>query len=407
MATQTRPTWAPEHIPSELIWDNSLAQFNSELDDPFMAASRLLDGPPMIWARDGAQGQPAWVIARHALLTEAFMDWESFSSEASEDLMRMIGVDWNFNPVHIDPPKHTAYRKLLLPTFTPKAVGHMEQSVRDTCDRLITPFEDLGHCDFVKDFAIPFPTYIFISLMGMPIDMARQFFTWEQNLLRGKSMDEVVKAGRDILEYLKFHLEEQKKKPATPLMEAIMGAEIDGKKLNDGEILGMFYTFYTGGLDTVYGTLGWSMRYIATHPEFQQFLRDNPDKLNKAVDEMLRMFSVVSTRRKVTKDMTWNGVEMKKDEIVIMPIFVACRDPDAYPNPHEADLARKTQMLAFATGPHLCLGMHLARRELRIAIESFLSRFDDIRITDGEEYQYHAGPTLNVDSLPLTWTKKG
>jgi cytochrome P450 len=237
--------------------------------------------------------------------------------------------------------------------------------------------------------------------------MAGQFFAWEQALLHGTEMEGRVIAARSILAYLEGHLAQQKVKPATPLMEAIMHAEIDGKKLNDGEILGMFYTFYVGGLDTVYATISWSMRYIATRPAFQQFLRDNPDKLNKAVDELLRMFSVVSTQRRVTRDFTWHGVEMKENDLVVMPIFIACRDPAAYPDPHEADLERKTQMLAFATGPHLCLGMHLARREIRIAIESFLERFANIRIPEGEHYTYHAGPTFNVDSLPLTWDRIG
>ncbi|MDG2003237.1 MAG: cytochrome P450 [Novosphingobium sp.] len=408
MATQTRPAWAPEHVPDKLLWDHSLTEYNSELDDPFMAASRLLDGPPIFFARDTAQGRPAWVLARHALISEAFIDWERFSSEGGMAvmLMQMLGVDWTFNPVNIDPPKHTAYRKLLLPHFTPKAVGHMEQGVRETCDELIAPFAEKGGCDFVKDFAVPFPSVIFLRLMGMPQDMMQQFFTWEQNLLRGKNIEEMVVAGREILEYLKLHLEKQKKKPATPLMEAIMSARIDGKPLNDGEILGMFYTFYTGGLDTVYGTLGWSMRYIATHPEFQQWLRDNPDKLNKAVDELLRMFSVVMTQRRVSEDMTFHGVQMKQDDLVFLPIFVAGRDPEAYPDPHVADPDRKQTMLAFATGPHLCLGLHLARREIRIALESFLARFDNIHIPDDVQYQFHAGPTLNVDSLPLAWTKK-
>jgi len=408
MATQTRPAWAPEHVPDELLWDHSLTEFNSELDDPFMAASRLLDGPPIFYARDTAQDRPAWIVARHALLKEVLIDWENFSSEGGMAvlLMQMLGVDWTFNPVNIDPPRHTAYRKVLLPFFTPKAVSHMETGVRETCDQLIAPFEDRGGCDFVKDFAIPFPSLIFLKLMGMPQEMMGQFFQWEQNLLRGKNMEEMVIAGREILEYLKFHLEQQKKQPTTPLMEAILGAEIDGKKLNDGEILGMFYTFYTGGLDTVYATLGWSMRYIATHPEFQQFLRDNPDKLNKAVDEFLRMFSVVMTQRRVVRDMTWHGVPMKQDDLVFLPLFVACRDPKAYPNPNEMDLHRQESMIAFATGPHLCLGMHLARREIRIAIETFLDRFDDIHIPEGAEYEYHAGPTLNVDSLPIAWTKK-
>ena len=402
-------SFAPEHVPDELIWDHSLYEFNSELDDPFMAASRLLDGPPIVYARAGGQGFPGWVIARHALLKEAFVDWENFSSEgASANLLKMmLGVDWNLNPVRVDPPMHTVYRKVLTPFFTPKAVGHMEAGVRQTVDELISKFEDKGGCDFVKDFAIPFPSMIFLQLMGMPSDMLDQFFAWEQGLIRGKNPEEMVTAGREILEYLKYHLEEQKKQPATPLMESMLNARIlDGRPLNDGEILGMFYTFYTGGLDTVYATLGWSMRYIATHPEFQQLLRDNPDKLPKAVDEMLRMFSVVMTDRTVTRDITWHGVEMKKGDVVFMPIFVACRDPEAYPNPHEADLNRKESMLAFASGPHLCLGMHLARRELRIALESMLSRFDDIHMPEGAKYEYHAGSTFNVDSLPIAWTKK-
>lgn len=407
MATVADRSFAPAHVPDELVWDKSLQEFNSELDDPFLSASRLLDGPPLFYARDGAQGRPGWVIARHALLKEAFMDWEHFSSEGGMDLTQMLGVDWNLNPVNIDPPMHSTYRKVLTPFFTPKAVNHMEESVRVTVEELIAPFADKDGCDFVKDFAIPFPSLIFLRLMGMPLDMVNQFFQWEQDLLRGTSMESRVQTGRAILDYLILHLEQQKQKPATPLMENIMNARIeDGRPLNDGEILGMFYTFYVGGLDTVYATISWSMRYIAENPEFQQFLRDNPDKMNKAVDEMLRLFSVVSSQRRVAKDFTWHGVEMKENDLVIMPIFIACRDPEAYPNPHEADLSRKEAMLAFATGPHLCLGMHLARREIRIALQSFLDRFDDIRIAEGQSYTYHAGPTFNVDSLPLEWTRK-
>jgi cytochrome P450 len=408
MATAADMAFVPDHVPPELVWDDSLSRFNSELDDPFLAASRLIDGPPLFYARDGAQGRPGWVIARQALLAEAFMDWEHFSSEGGMDLTQMLGVDWNLNPVNIDPPMHTTYRKVLLPMFTPKSVGHMEQDVRETCNELIAKFEDQDGCDFVKDFAVPFPSMIFLRLMGMPQDMLNQFFTWEQDLLRGTSIEGRVKTGRDILEYLVYHLEQQKKQPATPLMESIMNARIEGgRPLTDGEILGMFYTFYVGGLDTVYATISWSMRYIAERPEFQQFLRDNPDKLNKSVDELLRLFSVVSSQRRVTKDFTWHGVEMKENDLVIMPIFIACRDPEAYPNPHEVDLKRKTQMLAFATGPHLCIGMHLARREIRVALETFLNRFDNIHIPEGAKYEYHAGPTFNVDSLPLAWTRKG
>lgn len=409
MATTTNDlAWVPAHVPANLVWDDSLARFNNELDDPFLAASRMLDGPPLVYARDAVQGRPGWVIARHALLKEAFIDWEHFSSEGGMDLTMLLGVNWNLNPVNIDPPMHTLYRKVLAPAFTPKAVAHMEIGVRETCEALIARFEDAGGCDFVKDFAIPFPSMIFLKLMGMPLDMLDQFFAWEQQLLHGATMEERIGAGRGILEYLKVHLEQQKIEPATPLMQSIMDARIeDGRPLNDGEILGMFYTFYVGGLDTVYATLSWSMRHIAMNPELQQFLRDNPDKMDKAILEMLRMFSVVSSQRRVARDFEWHGVQMKQNDLVVMPIFIACRDPEAYADPHEFKLGRDEQPLAFASGPHLCLGMHLARRELKIAIESFLERFDDIRMAAGKRYAYHAGPTFNVDSLPLEWTSKG
>jgi cytochrome P450 len=406
MADNTQE-FAPLHVPAKLAWDHSLAEYNSELDDPFLAASRLLEGPPLFWARDAVQNRPGWVIARHSLLKEAFIDWESFSSEGGMDLTAMLGVDWKLNPVNVDPPMHTIYRKVLTPFFTPKAVSHMEEGVRQTCHDLISRFEDKGACDFVMDFAIPFPSMIFLRLMGLPLDMMQQFFTWEQNLLRGETMEKRVTAAREILACLVEHLERQKKQPATPLMENIMGARIEGgRALTDGEILGMFYTFYVGGLDTVYGTISWSMRYIAMHPEFQQLLRNQPDRLNKAVDELIRLFAVVSTQRRVTRDMTWHGVEMKENDLVVMPIFIACRDPEAYPNPHEVDLERSESMLSFASGPHLCLGMHLARREIRIALETFLDRFDEIHIPAGAHYAYHAGSTFNVDSLPLAWRRK-
>jgi cytochrome P450 len=242
--------------------------------------------------------------------------------------------------------------------------------------------------------------------MGMPVAMIDQFFGWDQALLRGETVEERVAAGRQVLAYLEQHLAEERKRPSTPLTEAIVTAELDGRPLNDGEILGMFMTFYLGGLDTVYSTLSWSMRHIATHPEYQAFIRDNPDMLNKVVDEYLRMFSVVSTQRRVARDHTFHGVEMKQDDLVVMPIFVACRDPEFYPNPHEAEFGRKSRLLAFASGPHLCLGMHLARRELRIAIETFLARFKEIQIPKGQSYEYHAGPTLTMTHLPITWEKQ-
>ncbi len=181
--------------------------------------------------------------------------------------------------------------------------------------------------------------------------------------------------------------------------------EIDGRPLEHLELMGMFYVLYVGGLDTVYSTLGWTMRHLATHPELQERLRENPDDIPAALEEFFRAFSVVCTHREVAQDYTFHGVPMRKGEEVNLPLMLANRDPGVFADPHVVDVDRKPRHLAFGTGVHTCLGMHLARREVRIVVEQFLKRFRSIRIQPGETYRYHTGRTFGVEYLPLVWDK--
>jgi cytochrome P450 len=153
----------------------------------------------------------------------------------------------------------------------------------------------------------------------------------------------------------------------------------------------------------VYSTLGWIMRHLAGDQALQQRLRDNPQDIPKAVEEFARAFGVAAPHRNVKEDFTFHGVFMKKDDVVLMPTYMASRDPRAYENPHVIEIDRKARHLTFATGPHACAGIHLAKRELRVVIEAFLSRFRNIRIPEGENYAYHTGGVLGVDRLPLEW----
>lgn len=212
-----------------------------------------------------------------------------------------------------------------------------------------------------------------------------------------------VAAARAIYHYLEGFLAEQRKRPGNDFVDAIATGQFEGRPLDHLETMGMLYVLYVGGLDTVYSTLGWVMRHLATHQDLQRRLRDNPADLPAAVEELTRAFSVVVTHREVAKDLTFHGVPMRKGEEINLPLSLANRDPEVFPNPHVVDIDRKPRHLCFGTGAHFCLGVHLAKREIRIVLEEFLQRFRDIRIPDGETYRYHTGRTFGIDYLPLAW----
>ena len=402
MSVQTKPT-VPDHVPPELVWDHSLDQFNMELGDPFLAGSRLHEGPDIIWSTEASHGKPGWVITRHDLIEEAFVDFKHFSSQRGANIDAVMGPAIRMIPTEVDPPEHHAYRQILTPFFTPGAVAGLEAKVRETCEQIIAKFAAKGGCEFIADFARIYPNSIFLSLIGMPVEMLPQFLAWEDKLMHGEDAAAKLQAGAAIFGYLKGFIDEQKRAPRTELIKAITTATINGRSITDEEMLGTCFLLYAAGLDTVYSTLGWIIRHLATDQPLQQRLRDNPQDIPKAVDELTRAFGVASSSRTVTSDFTFHGVEMRKGDVVLMPTYLASRDPRTYENPNVIDIDRKARHLTFATGPHACLGIHLAKRELRVAINAFLSRFRNIRIPAGEHYEYHTGGVLGVDRLPLEW----
>ena len=241
--------------------------------------------------------------------------------------------------------------------------------------------------------------------MGMPRDKVDQFIDWEDRIMRSPDFMDRAKAAREVYEYLKEHKDKQKEHPSNAFLAGMVAGEVEGRPLNHLELMGMFYVLYVGGLDTVYSTLGWILDHLATHPELQTRLRENPELIPAAVEEFSRAFSVVVTHREVREDFVFHGVPMKKGEEVNMPLSLADRDPSVFLNPHEIDIDRKPRHVAFGTGTHNCLGIHLAKRELRIVVEEFLARFRNIRIKPGEKRRYHTGRTFGMEYLPLVWDK--
>jgi cytochrome P450 len=212
-----------------------------------------------------------------------------------------------------------------------------------------------------------------------------------------------IAAARSIYAYLKQHMASQQAKPTNDLLRAMVSAEIDDRPIDFYELMGMFYVLYVGGLDTVYSTIGWIMHHLAIDAELQARLRSEPSLLPQAIEEFCRAFSVVVTHRCVRKDFVFHGVPMKKGEEVNLPIMLANRDPAVHANPHVVDIERKPRHITFGTGTHNCLGLHLAKREIRIVLEEFLTAFENIRLKSADAPRYHTGRTFGFDCLPLTW----
>lgn len=403
MATTARMTNVPDHVPPGNVWDNDFYAFLGELEDPYQSAARLYDGPGIIWATNGSHGLPSWIFTQHKLIQEGFANARKFSSRRGPLTDAVLNPDWMMIPVEADAPDHHYYRDVLRPYFTPEAIESQTAEIQTLTDRLIDSFIDRGSCEFVKEFAEIFPNAIVVSAMGLPQESLRKFLDWEEKAIHGKDAAEQLAAGIAVRDYLQDFVEEQQRsgKPASPLMEGILAGRMKDRPFSHDEIMGIVYLLFIAGLDTVFSSMGWVMRHLAMDQPLQERLRANPHEIPMAVDEFTRAFGVSAPSRVVAEDIVFEGVPMKKGEHILLPTYLAGRDPRAFENPHVIDIDRKPRHVTFGIGSHLCIGIHLARREMKIMLETFLRRMRSIRLPDGAKCEYHSTNTIGLDRLVL------
>jgi len=396
----------PAHVSDDMIRDWPF-QFGTthrgnpyvDLVDPVHASY-----PDIFFTRDAYPGaQPAWVVRRCEDVSEIYKDNVNFLNAGFAPFAMLTGEDWHLVPAELDPPEHGRYRSMIFPLFTPKAVRALEGKVAGYASHYIDQFKDKGECEFMRDFAFEFPIKVILDLIGLPQDMTDQFMAWETDLLHGHDLEVIAAATKNVVAYLRSEIEDRKRQPREDLLTFAVNAEIDGVKMTDNDMLGFAFNLFIGGLDTVSTNLGLQFWHLATHPEDQAALRADPDLVPDAIEEMLRAYAAVSTFRTVANTVEVNGVTMMPGDKVIMSTTLAGRDPAAWDNPATIDFARRPQHVSFAIGPHLCLGLHLARRELAFAIRQFLKDVPQFRLAPGAEVEFHLG-LIQPLALPLVWT---
>jgi cytochrome P450 len=363
------------------------------------------EGPDILYA-DGVlhAGTPAWVPRRLADLRAVYADTTHFSNADMAPFAPLVGERWQVLPLEADAPAHARYRGVLNPAFTPKSIARLDEKMRLAARDHAMSMREAGRSDFMAAFALKFPILVFLELMGMPESMAAQFLDWENGLLHSAELDTLASATREVERYLRGAIEERKRRPGDDLISHAVGSRVSGADgLSDDELLGICFNLFIGGLDSVSTNMGWQFFHLATHPLDQRRLRENPGLIPAAVDELQRYYAAVTTYRRCIRPFSIAGVAIEPGEFVAMSTTVAGRDDRAYSNPNVVDLDRRPRHVAFGYGPHACVGLHLARREMRIALEQFLATIPEFHLSADAPIRTLLHSTIQPESVPIEW----
>jgi cytochrome P450 len=397
---------APPHVPKALVLDYPIKMGGLIYENPF---DRIIPDihrtmPPIFYALDAYPGgTPAWIVRRVKDLQKIYFDTDSFSNKDFAPFALLVGESWSSLPAETDPPMHSLYRKWVNPLFTPKEMNKLDGKIRQYAKDYCAAIKAKGACEFMSEFAFEFPIKVFLELMGLPQDMTAEFLEWEMGLLHTNDLGVIGGCTRKVVDYLRAQIADRKANPRDDLISYGVTTDIDGRPLTDDELVGFTFNLFIGGMDTVSTNMAWQFRHLATHLDDQNSLRNNPAMIPDAIEEMMRAYPAVTTFRTCRKEVTIGDVTFHPGDKVAMPTSLAGRDPEEYVDADKVILGRKTRYLSFGFGPHLCVGMHLARREMRIALEEFLAAIPEFRIQDGYAVKTHTGGILQPEKLPLVW----
>ncbi|SHH04387.1 Cytochrome P450 [Jatrophihabitans endophyticus] len=315
-------------------------------------------------------------------------------------------------PIELDGSVHSQYRKILDPLFSPARVKELEPRIREVARDLIAGFAARGECDFVEEFAMPFPGSIFLALMGWPIEDTARMNAWVNTMLHGVEggTEEETLAARgqaagEIRAYMNEIIAARRAEPQDDITTILLRAEIDGAPIPDDDLYDLFVLIMLAGLDTVQSVLAQSMSYFARHQDTWDSMFADPARMGDAVEELVRWCSPAGPSRTITSDTLAVGeLTLPEGERLYCPLSAGNRDPKYFPEPDEVRFDRDAKPhLSFGLGTHRCVGLHLARTELRIAFEELRELMPRFDLTAGREPHEHVGLTWGVDNVWLTF----
>ena len=354
-----------------------------------------------------------WIVTRYKEVHEVLRNPEIFSSYPNN---LVNAGDGKFLPLELDPPEHTAYRVALQPLFSPNRMKALTEQIRTVVNELIDDFAGDGEAEFISAFAHELPTRVFLALMDWPLEDAPMFTETTDIALMGKpgaseeeSAQARAEAAQQMFGYFQKIVDERRANPGDDVTSTLIHTEVElaeGRRLlTDEELTRMFFLLLIAGLHTVQGSLAWAVIHLVNRPDQRAALIDDDGLIPTAVEEILRIEAAVIMGRRATRDVELGGVRIKEGDQLIAMLCSANRDPDEFDDPDSLDLARTpNRHLAFGAGPHRCLGSHLARLELSIALEELHRRIPDYELIDSDPPILHATQVRGCLRLPIKFT---
>jgi cytochrome P450 len=403
----------PDHVPDALVYD-----FDYYFDPALLenAHDRILqiakEAPPIFWSPRQGGG---WFMRSHEATYKASRDTEAFSNgpfpfemiahmnaSLPDDKKALIPL-----PITIDPPHHATYRGPLQKPFGPKAMLALKDNIRALATELIEAVKPQGACEFMTAIAEPLPVTVFLQLFGLPLEKQRIYRDLvEEHMHSPLAHDpkEIQVRLRRVADVMRETILERQAEPRDDILSMLWQSEFDGRPANLHDIENYAVMLFLAGLDTVMNGMGLGVRHLAMHPELQEKLRADVSLVPEASEELLRRYTFTVPPRFVARDGEFEGVVMKKGERAMIFLPAADLDPGEFKTPEDYNLARENKVhIAFGTGPHRCLGSHLARIELQVLYEEMVTRLPNFRLDPDRPVTFHGGNVIGPDKLHLLW----
>jgi cytochrome P450 len=349
-----------------------------------------------------------WLPVRYEDVAAIAYDTERFSSRSI--IMSNFRPPTNIAPIggappiSSDPPFHHDARKLLLPAFTKTAVAKQEAATRAFCHSLIDTFAGQEVVDAAADYAQHIPMRVIADMLGFPAEDGPQFAEFVADTLEGINLppaERIERMGR-LFSYLLAQVHDHLDNPREDLTTYLINAELYGQKLEASHVVGSMILLLIAGIDTTWSAIGASLWHLARTPSDLAQLVASPSLLPTAMEEFLRAYAPVTMARLVKEDMSWHGVDMKADDWILLSFPAANRDSAQFERASEVVIDREVNRhAAFGLGIHRCVGSHLARMELRVALEVWLERFPAFSLADPAAVKWSTGQIRGPRVLPL------
>ena len=394
----------PDHVPAELVYDFNLYDLPGSAEDVQAAYARFQrDAPDIFWTpHNGGH----WVATRAEDILAMQRDNRHFSHRHIVLPPMPSGTPRQI-PLELDPPEHARYRRPLMQALMPAIVSELEDNVRRVAIDAIEQVLPQGECEFIESFAKILPIHVFLELVNLPLSDKDILLPLAEDSVRGRDVEVRRRAHDGMGAYLLEKVRARRAEPGPDLLSKLVNVDLGDGRISETEAVEYATLVLFGGLDTVAGMIGFIARFLALNPGHRKQMVDRLDDeafLKTAVEELIRRHGLANTARYITEDFDYKGVAFREgDRILPANLFVGI-DDRVNEDPLVVDFNREKPVhAAFGNGAHACPGAVLARREIRIFLQEWLSRIPDFRIKPGTQPVLATGMVNGVLRLELCW----